>query len=641
MLGENFVSEAADDEQPSYARCMAGTRDSVLSKFMAWVKTDPMAILWLAGMAGTGKTSIAVSMCRMLREEPAVFFGGGFFCSRSAGTVARTDVRRILPTLAVILAGMSQEFAEALAEELKNDQRLGHKPVDEQIDSLLSRPLAVLASLPRPVVFVIDALDECHGERELAELLRLVADFKCEAKVKFILTSRPEQHIRNTPISNSAHNTILHLHTINPDEVTSDIRLYITRTLEDAATEGAWYTDQDIDLLVNLSGGLFIFASTVLKYVLHRQGDAVRRDRLRKATSAITTRIAATTAVDRVFEFILMDATRPDTIDEDEMERMRNILACILTARTSLSIEVLAALLDMAPDMLRGCLEPLHSLVYVPQEDRQPGLQTLHASFGDYLFERGPAQLRITATLGHDLLAHGCLRRMAWDDLCFNVSRSHSSFEPNPKSASHKLALSLVYACLHWAHHIESASNRSAFDSELSRVFRTKFLFWLEVLSVLDKVGLASEILHIATAVVSQIVDATCSHSHSDRSTNTHSCSFSATPMRLFRRRMEPSAGVHHTSTSRLSHLSPSNRWSAVTSLRFAPVSFLSVLLTSADTAVGLSRRSLGTRKLFARSVTLLMAALLLPDRKTVPSGSGTPLPARNIHCLCGAATDM
>jgi len=595
VLGENFVSEAADDEQPSYAGCMVGTRDSVLSKFMAWVKDDRMAILWLAGMAGTGKTSIAVSLCRMLRNDTAVFFGGGFFCSRSAGSIARIDVRRILPTLAVLLAGMSEEFAEALAEELKNDQRLGHKPVDQQIGPLLSKPLAVFASLPHPIVFIIDALDECKDERELAVLLRLIADFKCDVKVKFILTSRPEQHIRNTPISNSAHNTILHLHTINPDEVTSDIRLYITGTLEDTGAEGTWYSNRDVEVLVELSAGLFIFASTVLKYVLHRQGSSVRRDRLRKATSAIIMRTVATAAVEKVYEFVLMEATKSDTVDDDELEKMKNILACILTARTSLSVEALAALLDIAPDTLRGSLEQLHSLVYVPSKDSQPGLQILHASFGDYLFERGPAHLRVTATLGHGILAHGCLRRMAWDDLCFNVSRSHSSFEPNPKSVPHGLALSLIYACLHWSHHIDSASNSSAFDLEIARTFRTKFMFWLEVLSVLGKVGIASELLRIGTSVVSQTIGFTCNHSHCNRSTTLHSCSFFATPKRLLHPRIVPSAGVHLTSTSQPSHLSPRNRWFIVILLHFARVSFLSRLLASAHTVVGSSRRSLDT----------------------------------------------
>ena len=92
MLGDNFVSEAADFEQPYYVGCMAGTRLGVLSKFVVWIKDDPLFIFWLAGMAGTGKTSIAVSLCRILRNDPAIFFGGGYFCSRSTGSIARTDV---------------------------------------------------------------------------------------------------------------------------------------------------------------------------------------------------------------------------------------------------------------------------------------------------------------------------------------------------------------------------------------------------------------------------------------------------------------------------------------------------------------------------------------------------------------------
>ena len=483
---------------------MAGTRVGVLSKFIAWVKGDPMSIFWLAGMAGTGKTSIAVSLCRTLREDPALFFGGGFFCSRSAGSVARTDVRRILPTLAMLLAGNSQEFAEALASELENNQHVGHKPVEEQIGSLLRKPLAAIVSSVRPIVFIIDALDECSNEWELAELLRLLVDFEWNANVKFIVTSRPELHIRNTPISNSAHNTILQLHTISVEEVTSDIRLYIRGTLEDATPEAAWYSDHDVDLLVRQSGGPFIFASTVLRYVLQRKEREDRQDRLRKAISAVATRPAAISAVDKVYELVLSDISRSEAADGEELERMKNILACTLTARMSLSVEALATLLDMTPGRLRGALERLHSLVYLPDGNSQPGVHTLHASLGDYLFGHGLIETRISQSLGHDLLARGCLKRMAWDDLCFNVSQSRSSFRPNPKRAPDGLALSLIYACLHWAHHIDSASIRTAFDVEIARDFRPKFLFWLEVLSVLGKIGLASGLMRITRSAVSQ-----------------------------------------------------------------------------------------------------------------------------------------
>jgi len=482
---------------------MAGTRVVVLSKFVAWVKNDPLSIFWLAGMAGTGKTSIAVSLCCMLHDDPAIVFGGGYFCSRSAGSIARTDVRRILPTLAGILAGQSQEFAEALAAELEKDRNLGHKPVTKQIGPLLNRPLAALTPSFRPLVFIIDALDECSNERELAELLRLLTDFECDVKVKFILTSRPELHIRGTPISNPEHNTILQLHTINMEEVTSDIRFYVSGTLKAAAQHASWYTDHDVEMLVKLSGGLFIFASTALKYVLNCDQDEDHQDRFRKATSTIAESTPATSAIDKIYELVLMDASHSDTVDNDELKRMKHILACILTARAPLSVTALAALVNLTSGRLRGSLARLHSLVYLPADDGTPGLRTLHASFGDYLFKRGPQNISIAVTLGHDILARGCLHRLSQNDLCFNISRSRSSFEPNPETGP-ELALSMTYACLHWAHHIDAASERAAFDEEIGRVIQSKFLFWLEVLSVLGKIGLASGLLRIAGSTVSR-----------------------------------------------------------------------------------------------------------------------------------------
>jgi len=485
---------------------MTGTRVDVLSKFVAWVKNDPMSVFWLAGMAGTGKTSIAVSLCRMLRKDSTVFLGGGYFCSRSAGSIARTDVRRILPTLAALLADQSQEFAEALTVELETDRRVGHKPAIEQIDPLLRRPLAALVTSSCPIVFVIDALDECADERETAELLKLLADFEC-AKVKFIVTSRPEMHIRGTPISDPENNTVLHLHTISVEEVESDIRHYVCGTLQDTATATAWYTDSDIELLVKLSGGLFIFGATVLKYVLYRDEDEDRRDRLRKATSAVATRTTATSAIDEVYRLVLAEASRSDALDGEEVERMRQILACILTARMSLSVEAMAVLINITPGRLRGSLERLHSLVYLPANDKQSGLRVLHASFGDYLFERGPERIRVTHSLGHDILAGGCMRRMGQDDLCFNIARSRSSFEQNLETMVDWVPLSLLYACLHWAHHIDAASDRSAFAEAIGRTFRTKFLFWLEVLSVTGRLGLASGILRIAASAVSRLND--------------------------------------------------------------------------------------------------------------------------------------
>ena len=547
VLGENFVSDAADDEQPTDAGCMTGTREGVLAQLSRWIREDPVVIFWLAGMAGTGKTSVALSICRLLRKDPNVFFGGGFFCSRSKGGVANRDVRRILPTLVALLAGQSVEFAEALASELDKDRRVGHKPVIDQINPLLLTPLTALAPSTGTIVFVIDALDELSDEKEVAALLRILVDFGCEARIKFILTSRPEMHIRGTPISHPEHNTILHLHDISKAEVYSDIRFYFRNKLQAAALEATWYTDDDVELLVKLSDGLFIFASTVLDFVLDREGDEDRQDRLLMITSAVTNRAAAMSAVDEVYLLVITEATKSKTFQRDELEKLKRILACVLTARASLSIDALASLIEITPGRLRGTLERLHALVYLPNENALPGVRTLHASFGDYLFKRAPTHILIAATYGHDILAQGCLRRMARDDLHFNISQSQSSFVPNPATTPDWIPLPLIYACLHWAHHIDAASERSAFDQEIDTSFRPKFLFWLEVLSLMRKTGVASGLLRIAHSAVSSICSCDFSHSSCNRSNKKVLHSFFATPTLLLHRRTLPSVKAHRT----------------------------------------------------------------------------------------------
>jgi len=143
-----------------------------------------------------------------------------------------------------------------------------------------------------------------------------------------------------------------------------------------------------------MSGGLFIFASTVLKYILDPEDVEDCRDRLRKVTSVVAKGIAATNTVDKVYELIITEASRSEAVDSDELQRMRCILACILTARISLSVEALSALIDIRPARLRSSLRRLHSIVHVPSDDSNhafrpymPRSVTICSSVGRILFE--------------------------------------------------------------------------------------------------------------------------------------------------------------------------------------------------------------------------------------------------------------
>ena len=507
MLKQHHVPGAAFEAQERDAGCLLGTRVKLLNDVLALLKshTSPH-IIWIAGMAGTGKTSIALTLCRMLWLDESMFLGGSFFCSRSAGSIERTDVKRIIPTLTTLLARQQPWFASRLAKQILETPDVAHWSVRSQIEQLIERPLVELALetyYDGRIVFVIDALDECSNQSQLRELIDSIADFKSILPVKFLLTSRPEMHIRTTPISDPVLSSILRLHTVDMEQVSTDIRLYISTKLAQGSKTKSWYSAHDVDALATLSGGLFIFASTVLKYILDRPDDAGRLERLRKVTFAIIHSTVATNPLDRMYELVINEASRSDQVDTDELEGMRKILACVLTARASLSVQALADLVGSSPDNLRGSLERLHSLVHIPGDDAEPGVRILHASFGDYMRERATDHVRLVSSLGHDLLADGCLRRMGWNDLRFNISRSRSSYEPNVEFQPDSIPPSLMYACIHWAHHIDAASTRSAFDEMVERTFRRKFLFWLEVLSITGRVGIASGLLCIAGSAVS------------------------------------------------------------------------------------------------------------------------------------------
>jgi len=489
---------------------MPGTRVGLLCKMITWIKTDARAVFWLAGMAGTGKTSVALTLCRMLDSDADVLLGGSFFCSRTANVEARTDVRRVIPTLAALLALRSPKFAIELAAELRpNSGVAGHQPVGDQIGPLLQRPLAALASEKRPIVFVIDALDECSNERELGELLTAIATLTCDANVKFILTSRPETHILGSTISDRAQNEILQLHTIETSEVTEDIRLYIDDAFAKKPLAKPWYTAAEVIRLATLADGLFIFASTMVSYVTDSQSVTSRTVRLQTALAAVSGSAVAMGPLDATYEFVLTRASDTAKIEPAELEMTRRTLACILVVRAPLSVAALAELLDLEADDLRESLRRLHATVHVPSEDDEPGLRMLHASFGDYLVDRAASNIRMTKSLGDDILARGCLSVMH-KRLHFNISQSPSSYEENSGTKPDSIVLSLEYACLRWVDHIAGLTDPLVLVQEANNVFRPKFLFWLEVMSILGQFHRAAAMLIIAAATVRLFIQWRC-----------------------------------------------------------------------------------------------------------------------------------
>ncbi|KIK66333.1 hypothetical protein GYMLUDRAFT_157974 [Collybiopsis luxurians FD-317 M1] len=119
--------------------CISGTRVQILVDLEAWATTSSSSSAtgyWISGMAGTGKSTIAMSICQKLRQKRVL--AGSFFCSRQIPECR--DYRAIIPTLSYQLAKFSQGFAVALKDALTRDFNLARATPTEQIKHLLIEP---------------------------------------------------------------------------------------------------------------------------------------------------------------------------------------------------------------------------------------------------------------------------------------------------------------------------------------------------------------------------------------------------------------------------------------------------------------------------------------------------------------------
>jgi len=207
-----------------------------------------------------------------------------------------------------------------------------------------------------------------------------------------------------------------------------------------------------------------------------------------------------------MYEIILIEATREDRPVAKELPKLQRLLASLLSARMTLSVRALADLSDLASYEVSASLSRLHAVVHVPEDEDMPGLRTVHASFGDYLYSRAPNHLRIHQSLGHEALAHGCHDVMA-KQLRFNISARPTSYDPNPSKRPEIITLSLEYACMQWVYHFAALINPHNLDATIGAIFRPRLLLWLEVMSALRQVWRATRMLFIAAGMVDTHAD--------------------------------------------------------------------------------------------------------------------------------------
>ncbi|CAE6491570.1 unnamed protein product, partial [Rhizoctonia solani] len=309
--------------------CTEGTRVQVLDTLDTWARImGTPNIYWMNGMAGTGKTTIAYTFAQKLKERKLL--GASFFCTRMSAECG--NVGRIVPTIAYQLARYSTPFLSSLCRELGNDRDLGSQTITAQFEKLIMKPLLEVKDVvPEGLVIIIDALDECSHQRGTELVLDLLFKHAASLPLKFFVTSRPEPHIRNKIHSKSEDSrSVFVLHEIESSLVQKDIELYLQEELGSMSFERT-----QIKRLAGLSGNLFIYAATAVRYIRADNIFLVSTppERLATVLDAASESSQKHAEIDDLYTTVLSSALCNKALEKKDKEQMKTILWSVLELR--------------------------------------------------------------------------------------------------------------------------------------------------------------------------------------------------------------------------------------------------------------------------------------------------------------------
>ena len=456
-------------------------------------------ILWLNGLAGTGKSTIAQTIAE--RRFADNHLGASFFCSRSFED--RSNLQLIFPTLAFQLAQKYPDFCALLIPLLQSNPDVVHESLLDQMQKFLVEPLQ---STGISTVIVIDALDECKDEDpESAMLLVLGKSVSNIPQVKFFITSRPEAHIvlgfRGLLLE--ALTEVFVLHHVEPQIINSDIRYFFKHELSKlsqrhGSPEG-WPTGEQLDSLCQRAAGFFVYAVATLNFLDHHLQDPMDQlgaimESPESTAHEGDTGLKVYRSLDTLYTSILQKSFYKNKPKDDAM--VRAILSTVVLVANPLSVSAIATLMDFHHVQVQRLLELIQSLLILPEDPNHP-VQPFHKSFPDFI--TNPARcsdprFHISPEYHVELVL--CCLGLMGKSLKKNMGSIpdyalNSEIEDLPKRIEDiGIQGALEYACRSWYKHLIIMKHQTTrVVSALHYFLEQKFLFWLEVLSILGAVG--------------------------------------------------------------------------------------------------------------------------------------------------------
>ena len=409
--------------------CDKDTRIEVLAEIMGWiVDSSPQSqnFLWLTGDPGCGKSAITASIARNCKDQGTLW--AQFFINRN--NVETTDPNSYFPSIARQLADHSLDVEHAIYRTLKEKPSLMDSISPEQAAKLFVEAIVVASRLDpdKPVVVVIDGLDETDRARLkdtatiFSHLFRCLADYR---NAKVFISSRTEDDIRNPFACHMKDNHVkrVHLDTAAQSSI-DDVTVFLKRKVVQIVEENdlnwtVWPGEKRMDILAVRASGLFIWASTVAKFLqeqINRLGTECLNDVLDMVTAEDLSDI------NHLYSLILHQTHRGKWNDGWEHEKFRRIVGAIVVLREPLKLHDLHLLLDIrqsasdAPVNMVKFIRLLRTVLVAGADVVDDGtVPRLHKSFYEFIIsQEAPSQLRIDPNISEMELASRCLYRLSF-----------------------------------------------------------------------------------------------------------------------------------------------------------------------------------------------------------------------------------
>ena len=473
----------------------------VLLQLECWLKDEQdHRVFWLNGLAGTGKSTITQTFAEVCFADGVL--GASFFCSRDFED--RSNLQAIFPTLAFQLAYRYSLFREQLLRVLRANPSVGRESLCSQMEKVIVGPLSTTHI---QTLIIIDALDECKDEEPASAILSVLSRYVHKIpQVKFFITGRPEPRIRSgfrlkslRPITE-----VLRLHDVERSLVDNDIKLFLRTGLIDIAENRSdcdlkedWPSLGEVNILCEKAAGLFIYASTAVKFIASKYHTPAKRLTLITSLPQSTTH-EGKSGIDLLYTQVLGQVFCDADLDEQELySHFRSVVGTMLLIFNPLPMEALSTLLKTSD--ISTTLRPLHSLILVPDNKADP-IRVFHKSFPDFLMDQGRCKderFFIDPSVHHQDILFYCLTLME-EKLKRNICELDDYVvltEVADLSVRKKKYIgdALEYSCQFWAKHLAKVPsddhNIEKIHKTIDKFFTTYLLFWIETLAIMGGLG--------------------------------------------------------------------------------------------------------------------------------------------------------